>query len=167
MKASLQQEGIVYWLLMQKYLVVRVYGFSAASFMLPFFLTPSVFALELIRQRISIDEEHFTAHRKDSWIKYPINFGPFVLRNPTTLPMVEKFLKAMKFQVTHAQNSDPKGIISQRRFQVQRSVFIHSMILELSQRKILFPMILIGLLQRKFKLLRSAKYGPSYYLAPK
>ena len=89
--------------------------FLATPFMLPVYLTSSVFALELIRQRISVDEDHFIVHKKDSWIKYPINFGPFVVKNPTTLPMVEKVLKAMKFQVTHAQNYDPKGIISQRR----------------------------------------------------
>ena len=68
-----------------------------SPFMLPVYLNPSVFTLELIRQRISIDEEHFIAHKKDSWIKYPINFGPFVVKSPTTLPMVEKILKAMKF----------------------------------------------------------------------
>ena len=34
--------------------------------------------------------------------------------------------------MTHAHNYDPKGIISQRRVQGQRSVFIHSMILDLS-----------------------------------
>ena len=59
MKAALQQEGIGYWFSMQKYSVIRVYGFLAAPFMLLVYLTPSVFALELIRQRISADEEHF------------------------------------------------------------------------------------------------------------
>ena len=102
MKASLQQEGIGDWFLMQNYLSIRVYGFLASPFMLPVYLTPLVFALELIRQRISADEEHFTAHRKDSWMKYPNNFRPFVVKKPTTLLKVEKFLKAMKFQVTHA-----------------------------------------------------------------
>ena len=118
MKDSLQQEGIGDWFLMQKYLVIKVYDFSATPFMLLVYLTSSVFALELIRQRISIDEDHFTAHRKDSWIRYPINLWPFVVKKPTTLPMVEKVLKAMKFQVTHAHNYDPKGVISQRRVQV-------------------------------------------------
>ena len=112
MKVSLQEEGIGDWFQMQKYSVIRVYGFSAAPFMLPIFFTPLEFALELIRQRISANEEHFTAHRKDSWIKYPINLGPFSVKKPTVLPMVEKVLKAMKFQVTHAQNYNPKGIIS-------------------------------------------------------
>ena len=46
---------------------------------------------------ISVDEDHFTAHRKDSWIKYPINLGPFVVEKPTMLLMVEKFLKDMNF----------------------------------------------------------------------
>ena len=103
--------------------------------MLPVYLTPSIFTLELIRQTISANEEHFTVHKKDSWIKYPINFGPFVVKKPTALPMVEKFLKAMKFQVTHAHNYDPNGIISHRRYQVQRSDFIHSMIPDLSQEE--------------------------------
>ena len=86
--------------------------------MLPVYLTLSIFTLELIMKRISTDEDHFTAHRKYSWIKYPIKFGPFFVKNPTTLPMVEKVLKAMKFQVNHAQNYDPKGNISHRRVQV-------------------------------------------------
>ena len=120
---------------MSTYSIIRVYGFSSTPFMLPFYLTPSVFTLELIRQSIFAGEEHFTAHRKDSWIKYPINFKPFVLKNPTTLPMVEKVLKAMKFQVTHAWNYDSKGIISHRRVQVQRSAFIHSMIPDVSEEE--------------------------------
>ena len=111
MKAALQQEGIGYWFLMHKYSVIRVYGFLVGPLMLPVFLTTSVFTVELIRQRISTDEENFTVHRKDTWIKYPINFRPFIVKKPTALPMVEKVLKAMNFEVTHAQNYDPKGII--------------------------------------------------------
>ena len=80
--------------------------------MLLVYLNPSVSTLELIRQRISVDEDHFTTHRKDSWIKYSINFEPFIVKNPSMLPMMEKVLKAMKFQVNHAQNYDLKGIIS-------------------------------------------------------
>ena len=65
--------------------------------MLLVYLTPSVFTVELIRQRIYADEEHFTTHRKDSWIKYPINFGPFIVKKPTSLPLVENVLKDIKF----------------------------------------------------------------------
>ena len=61
-----------------------------------------------------------------------LNFRPFIVKKPSSLPMVEKVLKAMKFVVTHAQNYDPKGIISHRRVQVHRSAFIHSIILDLS-----------------------------------
>ena len=89
MKATLQHESIGYWFLKEKYSMIRAYGFLACPFLLPIFLTSTVFVLELIRHRIVADEEHFTAHRKDSWIKYPINFGPFVVKKPTTLPMVE------------------------------------------------------------------------------
>ena len=65
--------------------------------MIPAYLNPSIFALELIRQSIYVDEEHFTTHRKDSWIKYHINFRPFVVKKPVALPKVEKVLKAMNF----------------------------------------------------------------------
>ena len=102
MKDSLQQDSIGDWFLMLKYSIIRVYGFLASSFMLPVYLTPSVFTLELIKQRIYADEEHFTTHKKDTWIKYPINSRPFVVNNSAALPKVEKFFKAMKFQVTHA-----------------------------------------------------------------
>ena len=103
---------------MQKYSVIRVYGFLAAPFMLPVYLNPSVFTLELIGKRIYADEEHFISHRKDSWIKYPVNFRSLVVNNPAALPKVEKFLKSLKFQVTREHNYDPKGIISHRRVQV-------------------------------------------------
>ena len=103
---------------MPKYSVIRVYGFLATPFMIPVYLTPLVLALELIKKRISADEEYFTTHKKDSWIKYPINFRPFIVKNPTTLPKMKKVLKDMKFQVAHAHNYDPKGIISHMRFQV-------------------------------------------------
>ena len=46
--------------------MIKVYVFSGAPFMLLVFLTPSVFVLELIRQRIVANEEHLTAHKKDS-----------------------------------------------------------------------------------------------------
>ena len=118
MKASLQQEGIRDWFLMQKYSVIKVYVFLTTPFILRVYLNPSLFTPKFIKKKISTDEEHFTAHMKDSWIKYPINFGPFILKNPTTLPIVEKILKDMKFQVTHAHNYNPKGVISQRRVQV-------------------------------------------------
>ena len=112
MKAVLkQQEGIGDCFLMQKFSIIMVYGFLVSPFMLPVYLTPLVFTLDFIRKRIFANEEHFTMHRNDSWIKYPINFGPFVVKKPTTLAMVEKVLNAMNFQVTHAQNYDPNGII--------------------------------------------------------
>ena len=49
MKAALLKDSIGDWFLMPKYSVIRVYGFSATPFMLPVYLTPSVFALELIK----------------------------------------------------------------------------------------------------------------------
>ncbi len=58
--------------------MIRVYGFLVVPFLLPVFLTLTVFSLKLIKQRISDDIEHFTAHKKDSSIKYPINVISFI-----------------------------------------------------------------------------------------
>ena len=66
MKVALQQEGIGDWFLMEKYLAIRVYCFLVAPLLLPFYLNTSIITLELIRKRIYADEDHFTAHRKDS-----------------------------------------------------------------------------------------------------
>ena len=87
---------------MHKYSIIRVYGFLYTPFTLPVYLNPSVFTAELIRKSVSADEEHFTTHRKDSWMKYPINFGSFIVNKLETLPKVEKVLKAMNFKVTDA-----------------------------------------------------------------
>ena len=57
------------------------------------------------------------------------------MKKPTTLPMVEKVLRAMNFQVAHAHNYEPKGVISHRRVQGQRSAFVHSMIPDLCKEE--------------------------------
>jgi len=125
MKASLQKENLGDWFLKKDYSMIRVYGFSAILFHLPIFLTPIMFALEFIRQRIAADIEHFTAHTKDSSIKYPMNVGSFIIKKQTTLLVVECVLKGMRFSEAYVMNYDPKGLISQRIIHVSRSPFVH------------------------------------------
>ena len=44
------------------------------------FLTPRIFALEFMRQRLCAEEEHFGASKKSSNIKFPLKVGPFIFK---------------------------------------------------------------------------------------
>lgn len=86
-----------------------------------------------MRQRLKADIEHFRSHKKISWIKYPMNIGPFILKKEATFPIIEEVLKQFKFPEEIPLNYDPKIIISDRRVIVDRSSFQYSAILDLSK----------------------------------
>ena len=133
MKQALQKEPFGDRFLRKEYSMMRIYGFTAAPYILPVFLTPTIFSLELIRQRIHADIEHFTSHKKNSWIKYPINIGSFIVKKEEAISIVEEMLKQMKFVEELALDYDPKGVISQRKGQFGRGEFIHCTITDLTK----------------------------------
>jgi hypothetical protein len=65
--------------------VIWVYGYQV-PYLLPVFLTPRVFALEFIRQRIISEMEHFLKMHKAYNLKFPFIVGPFVVKNMSCLP---------------------------------------------------------------------------------
>ena len=58
------------WFLSKDSTVLRIYGFTGEPYRLPAFLTPRIFALEFMRQRLHSEEEHFGAFKKSSNIKF-------------------------------------------------------------------------------------------------
>ena len=52
------------WFLSDFGTTIRLYGFVHPSYILPTFLTPKIFYLELIRQKIMVKEEHFLSFKK-------------------------------------------------------------------------------------------------------
>ena len=54
------------WFLSKHDIVIRLYGFVHQPFILHAFLTPRVFSLEMIRQRIIVENENFLNFRKSS-----------------------------------------------------------------------------------------------------
>ena len=62
-----------------------------------FFLTPRVFALEYMRQRVHAEEEHFGAFKKSSNIKFPLKVGSFIFKSKGALVFIEIFLGSMEF----------------------------------------------------------------------
>ena len=116
------------WFLAKNFSLIRVFGFTGAPYVLPIFLTTSVFALEVMRQRILADREHFTAPslKRSSWIKYPLIVGNFVLKKEVALPVIEQILQQLDLPYASPANYDPKHVISQRRLEYGRASFQHA-----------------------------------------
>ena len=84
MKESLQlslERRVGDWFLSEHNIVIRVYGFPHQPYVLPEFLTMRVFALELIRKMLIVEDEHFLSFKKTSEIKYPWIVGPLTIKS--------------------------------------------------------------------------------------
>jgi hypothetical protein len=57
------ENHIGHWFLYQDYTVIRIYGFEEQPYRLPTFLTPRIFSLEVLRQRLHSDELHFSSKK--------------------------------------------------------------------------------------------------------
>ena len=64
------------WILYREYTVIRIYGFEKSPYKLPKFLTPRIFALEVLRQRLDLDYIHFTGKNQARTFKLPMTVGP-------------------------------------------------------------------------------------------
>ncbi len=86
--------------------LIRVFGFTGAPLMLLVFLTSNIFSLELMRQRIQEDIEHFTTPKlkKSAWIKYPLSVDNYILKKDESLPIIEEVLKQYRFTLTISFN---------------------------------------------------------------
>ena len=109
----------------KEFTVLRVYGFTGEPYRLPTFLTPRIFALDFMRQRLCAEKEHFGAFKKYSNVKFPLKFGPFIFKNKSALLVIEKLLEVMDFQKEQKVNYDPHHIISQRKQLNKNKPFDH------------------------------------------
>ena len=80
MKQSSPEDRIGDWFLYKDFTVLRIYGFTREPYRLSAFLTPRIFALEYMRQRLHAEEEHFGAFKKYSNIKFPLKVGFLFLK---------------------------------------------------------------------------------------
>ena len=105
-----------------------MYGFTGEPYRLPSFLTPRIFALEFMRQRLCVEEEHFGAFKKSLNVKFPLKVGPFIFKNKSALLVIEKLLEVMDFQKEQKVNYDPHHIISQRKKLNKNKPFDHEIV---------------------------------------
>ena len=59
------------WFLSDSKTIIRLYGFVHQPYIIPTFLTTTVFYLEFIRQRLTVEEEHILSFKKSPDIKFP------------------------------------------------------------------------------------------------
>ena len=114
------------WFLIEFGTIIRLYGFVHQPYILPAFLTTKFFSLELIRQRLTIEEEHFLNSRKSSNLIFPWDVGPYTVKRRAALPLVGNLLKGMGFSLEQAINYDPHQVISKRRKARKSNPFEHT-----------------------------------------
>lgn len=77
--------------------MIKVYGFEEKPYLLPLFLTPRVYFLEYIKQRILANLFHFVSNNKASNFKFQQNISPFVVKNRSTIKVIDEILQGMQF----------------------------------------------------------------------
>ena len=90
------------WFLYEDHTIIRVYGFGGRPFKLPAFLTPRIFTLEFIIQKMASDELYFTDKKAARTFRIPTELGPFIIRSHQAYNIVEERLNKMKFPTVGA-----------------------------------------------------------------
>jgi hypothetical protein len=102
------------WYIFENYTEIRVYGSELRPFLLPIFLTPRIFALEYIRQRLNSDDIHFVSRKYKANFKLKKEVGPFIVNTRSTLQVTTKILSVMGFQQGEVWMYDPHSVISSK-----------------------------------------------------
>jgi hypothetical protein len=90
-----------------KSIVIWAYGYQEGPYLLPVFLTPRVFAIEFISQRIISETKHFLKTHKASNLKFPFMIGPFMVKNTSCLLQIQAKLNEFGFTQLQGRKYDP------------------------------------------------------------
>ena len=89
---------IGYWFLFKDYTIIRVYGLEENPYRLPTFLTPRIFSLEVLRQRLHSDAFHFASKNQASSFKIPITLGSFTVKHKSAVELIDDIMDCFGFQ---------------------------------------------------------------------
>ena len=112
------------------YTVIRVYGCEEKPYKLP--VTPRIFALEVLRQRLHSDELHFSSKKQTTNLKFPITIGTFTVRNKATIQLIDDIMVLFRFSTDEACQYDPLQIISKKKKRQKRGGYDHKGTLEMT-----------------------------------
>jgi hypothetical protein len=136
MKSSLQpspENTMGDWMFFTQSTVIWVYGCQEGPHLLPVFLTPRIFSLEFIRQRIISETEHFLKAHKASNLKFPFVVGPFVVKRKSCLPQIQSKLNEFGFTQLQGRRYDPHQVISKRILASRQGPYEHEHVEELDK----------------------------------
>jgi hypothetical protein len=92
------------WTLFINSIVIWIYGFHEFHYLLSIILTPRIFAIECIRQKIIYETENFIKYHRESNIKFPFMIGPFIVKSRTCLAHIEAKIKALFLHKCQVKN---------------------------------------------------------------
>lgn len=79
------------------------------------FTSRRLFALEYLRQRLIVETDNFIKHKKASSMKFNFTLEPFVVKSAYAIIAIDQILRSMNFETDKALKYDPKGVMHQRR----------------------------------------------------
>ena len=128
------------WFMFKDYTIIRVYGLEEKPYIFPVFLTPWIFALEVLRQRLHSDELHFSSKKQTSTFKVPITIGTFTVRNKVVVELIDDIMAYYGFLEEPSCQYDSHHLISKRRKKQKRGNYEHhgTQELELMANKLTF-----------------------------
>ena len=80
--------NIGYLFLLEEHTIIKVYGFSHEPFIFPSFPNPRNFSLDLVIQKLIVENEHFINFRKDLEINFPWVIRPFIIKSEAALLVI-------------------------------------------------------------------------------
>jgi hypothetical protein len=128
MKISLQpnlENRVADLMLFTHSTIIWVYGYQEGPYLLPIFLTPRVFSIEFIRQRIILKTKNFLKTHKASNLKFPFIIGPYVVKTKSCLPHIQVKLSGFRFTQLQGRKYDPRQIIYTRRLMSRQGPYEH------------------------------------------
>jgi hypothetical protein len=109
------ENKVGYWVLFMHSEIIWVYGCHESPYLLPILLTPRIFSLEFIRQRITSETQHFLKLHRASNLKFLFVIGPFIVKSRSCLSQVQAKLAEFGFAQLHGRRYDSHQIIFKRR----------------------------------------------------
>lgn len=74
--------------------------------------------MEFHRQRLIVENDNFIKHKKASSLKFVFTLEPFVVKTMFAANIIDQIMRSMSFDTDKALRYDPKGIMHQRRVEM-------------------------------------------------
>lgn len=91
--------------------MIHLYGFEKKPFQLPKYVSPLLFAYEVIRKNIVVNELHFVSKKKGALFNYPYAIPPLIAKTKNDIDILEREMLSFEFLQDNIWHYDPLEII--------------------------------------------------------